>query len=202
MMRTFRRYAASLAAMVLMVLTFGAAAQEIPLVTGEHWMRSSEEVKKAYLVGMANIALVEITYEGPNPLPDSQTVLPRIQRGLKGHTLDGARGLEQVVRGAPRSIAAAGDRNDLVRDGRARPQEIVEEAMKRIAIAAMVAALAVAIGCTNMTPQQQGTVSGAAIGAAAGAGIAAISGGSGWTGAAIGAVAGGVAGNIKGSRQQ
>jgi hypothetical protein len=91
MMRTFRRYAASLAAMVLMVLTFGAAAQEIPLVTGEHWMRSSEEVKKAYLVGMANIALVEITYEGPNPLPDSQTVLPRIQRGLKGHTLDSVR---------------------------------------------------------------------------------------------------------------
>jgi hypothetical protein len=76
MMRTFRRYAASLAAMVLMVLTFGAAAQE---------------VKKAYLVGMANIALVEITYEGPNPLPDSQTVLPRIQRGLKGHTLDSVR---------------------------------------------------------------------------------------------------------------
>ena len=31
----------------------------------------------------------------------------------------------------------------------------------------------VILGCTNMTAQQQGTVSGAAIGAAAGAGIAA-----------------------------
>jgi hypothetical protein len=76
--------------------------------------------------------------------------------------------------------------------------------MKRIGmmVTGLAMAAALAIGCTSMTPQQQGTVTGAAIGAAAGAGIAAISGGSGWTGAAIGAVAGGVVGNIKGSKQQ
>jgi len=74
--------------------------------------------------------------------------------------------------------------------------------MKRMGMKAAIGAALVVIGCTTMTPQQQGTVSGAAIGAAAGAGIAAISGGSGWTGAAIGAVAGGVVGNIKGSKQQ
>ena len=74
--------------------------------------------------------------------------------------------------------------------------------MKRIGTIAAIAMVAGVIGCTTMTPQQQGTVTGAAIGAAAGAGIAAISGGSGWTGAAIGAVAGGVVGNIKGSKQQ
>jgi hypothetical protein len=74
--------------------------------------------------------------------------------------------------------------------------------MKRIAMMAGVALTAVAVGCTTMTPQQQGTATGAAIGAAAGAGIAAIAGGSGWTGAAIGAVAGGVVGNIKGKQQQ
>ena len=72
--------------------------------------------------------------------------------------------------------------------------------MKRLGLIVVIAAGV--IGCTNMTPQQQVTASGAAIGAVAGAGIAAISGGSGWTGAAIGAVAGGVAGNIKGSKQQ
>lgn len=71
--------------------------------------------------------------------------------------------------------------------------------MKKITALALILAAAGLIGCTNMTTQQQGTVSGAAIGAAAGAGIAAIAGGSGWTGAAIGAVAGGVIGNIKGS---
>ena len=74
--------------------------------------------------------------------------------------------------------------------------------MKRIGMIAAIAAAAGVVSCTNMTPQQQGTVTGAAIGAAAGAGIAAIAGGSGWTGAAIGAVAGGVVGNIKGSKQQ
>src|SRR5262249_51357209 len=64
-----------------------------------------------------------------------------------------------------------------------------------------VAAVATVISCTSMTPQQQGTVTGAAVGAAAGAGIAAIAGGSGWTGAAVGAGAGGGVGNIKGSKE-
>ena len=74
--------------------------------------------------------------------------------------------------------------------------------MKRNHIIIAALALVAAVGCTTMTPQQQGTVSGAAIGGLAGAGIAAISGGSGWTGAAIGAVAGGVVGNIKGKNAQ
>ena len=74
--------------------------------------------------------------------------------------------------------------------------------MKRIATTIAASCMLGVLGCTSMTPQQQGTVTGAAIGAAAGAGIAAIAGGSGWTGAAIGAVAGGVVGNIKGKQQQ
>lgn len=74
--------------------------------------------------------------------------------------------------------------------------------MKRIGTIVAVSCALGVLGCTTMTPQEQGTLSGAAIGAAAGAGIAAISGGSGWTGAAIGAVAGGVVGNIKGKQQQ
>ncbi len=72
----------------------------------------------------------------------------------------------------------------------------------RLGLMAGIAAAAIAVGCTNMTPQQQGTLSGAGIGAASGAGIAAISGGNAWTGAAIGGVAGGVAGNIRGGRAQ
>ncbi len=74
--------------------------------------------------------------------------------------------------------------------------------MKRLARWTAVAALALLAACTNMTPQQQGTMSGAGLGALGGAGIAAIAGGDAWTGAAIGAIAGGVAGNIKGGRQQ
>jgi osmotically inducible lipoprotein OsmB len=74
--------------------------------------------------------------------------------------------------------------------------------MKRVGPIAAVMMMTGLAACTSMTPQQQGTVSGAAIGAAAGAGIAAIAGGSGWTGAAVGAVAGGIVGNIKGGKQQ
>ena len=56
-------------------------------------------------------------------------------------------------------------------------------------------------GCTNMTKEEQGTVSGAAIGAAAGVGFTMLTGGNKWTGAAIGAAAGGIAGNIKGRKE-
>lgn len=73
--------------------------------------------------------------------------------------------------------------------------------LKRLGSMMVIVAVAGVVGCTDMTPQQQGTLSGAAIGAAGGAGIAAISGGNVWTGAAVGGVAGGVAGNIRGGRR-
>ena len=65
--------------------------------------------------------------------------------------------------------------------------------MKRVRMILAIGALATISACTNMTPQQQGTMSGA--------GLAAISGGNAWTGAAIGGVAGGVAGNMRGANQ-
>jgi hypothetical protein len=77
---------------VAIVMAAGAAnAQEVPLVTGEHWMRSSEDLKKAYLLGIANVIQVESAYHAANAPPDSQAVTPRFVRGLKGHTLDTVR---------------------------------------------------------------------------------------------------------------
>jgi osmotically inducible lipoprotein OsmB len=70
--------------------------------------------------------------------------------------------------------------------------------MKKYTYPLLAIALGSSVACTNMSGEQQGTLTGAGIGAAAGAGIAAIAGGNGWTGAAVGAVAGGVIGNIKG----
>ena len=76
---------------VVLAVTSGLArAQEVPLVTGEHWMKSSEETKKAYLIGMANIAHVELAY-GTAPASDAQSILPRMVKGLKGQTLDSVR---------------------------------------------------------------------------------------------------------------
>lgn len=79
------------ASIVLAVTTATARAQEIPLVTGEHWTKSSAEMKKAYLVGIANIVLLELAYEGGNPASDAQSMLPRMVKGLKGQTLDSVR---------------------------------------------------------------------------------------------------------------
>ena len=67
-----------------------AQAQEIPLITGEHWTKSTEQNKKAYLVGMTNMLQVEVAYHAGTTPPDAHTVVPRFAKGLKGHTLDGA----------------------------------------------------------------------------------------------------------------
>ena len=79
------------ACMVLAVVSGGARAQEVPMVTGEHWTQSSDQVKKAYLVGIANAIQVETAFEGANPPPDSQSLVPRLSRGMRGQTLDGVR---------------------------------------------------------------------------------------------------------------
>ena len=83
--------AALLAGCAAAVLAGGfAQAQDIPLITGEHWTKSTEQNKKAYLVGMTNMLQVEIAYQAGNTPPESQTVVPRFAKGLKGQTLDGA----------------------------------------------------------------------------------------------------------------
>ncbi len=84
--------AATVAACIALWAVCGVArAQEVPLVTGEHWTKSSEEMKKVYLVGIANITQIEIAYQGSTPAADAQSVLPRLVKGLKGHTLDTVR---------------------------------------------------------------------------------------------------------------
>ncbi len=78
-------------ALTLAVLPGAARADEIPLLTGEHWTKSSEELKKAYLIGIANVVQVDIAYSGPAQPSDAQSIIPRMAKGLKGHTLDSVR---------------------------------------------------------------------------------------------------------------
>lgn len=68
-----------------------AFAAETPLVTGEQWTKSSEDAKKAYLIGIANIVQVESAYAGNNPPADAQSFLPRLAKGMQGQTLDSVR---------------------------------------------------------------------------------------------------------------
>jgi hypothetical protein len=68
-----------------------AEAAEVPIVTGEQWTTSSEAVKKAYLVGLANMVQVEMAYYGRNQPTDAQSFVPRLSKGMQGQSLDSVR---------------------------------------------------------------------------------------------------------------
>ena len=76
---------------ILIVGWGNARADDIPIVTGEHWTKSSDDAKKAYLIGIANLLQIETAYFGANPPTDAQSFVPRMVRGLRGQTLDGVR---------------------------------------------------------------------------------------------------------------
>lgn len=84
--------AACMVLTVAMAVAAGSAqAQEIPIVTGDIWTKSTEPVKKAYLVGMANVLQVENAYQAKNKPTDAQSLVPRAAKGLQGQTLDSVR---------------------------------------------------------------------------------------------------------------
>ncbi|GLZ86410.1 hypothetical protein Pres01_24610 [Metapseudomonas resinovorans] len=84
----------ALALSVTLATAWGA--DEVPMITGEQWTQSSPELKKAYLIGIANAFQVEAAYHATKPPSDEQSLIPRFGRGLKGHTLDTVRdGLDQ-----------------------------------------------------------------------------------------------------------
>ena len=66
-------------------------ADEVPLVTGRQWTESTEQVKKAYLIGIANIVQVERAYYASNAPTDAQSVLPRLSKGMQDQTIDSVR---------------------------------------------------------------------------------------------------------------
>lgn len=74
--------------------------------------------------------------------------------------------------------------------------------MHKLSYFIVIPALALSVGCSNMTPTEQSTLSGAAIGALGGAAIGGLSGGNAGVGAVIGGAAGAVVGNIYGRNQQ
>ncbi len=85
------RTAIFLACLVLVLTWSHAGAADIPVITGEHWTTSSEEMKKAYLVGIANFLQIETAYQAENPPTDAQSIVPRLVKGLQGQTLDSVR---------------------------------------------------------------------------------------------------------------
>ena len=74
--------------------------------------------------------------------------------------------------------------------------------MKNVLFPALLTAFLALSACTNMSPTQQGAVSGGAIGAGAGLGISALTGGSLGVGALVGGALGGVAGGLYGHSKE
>lgn len=76
-----------------MALAMAAAPvrADVQIVNGEQWTQSNEAVKKAYLVGLANMVQVQTAYHGTNPPPDAQSFIPRLAKGMQGETLDSVR---------------------------------------------------------------------------------------------------------------
>jgi hypothetical protein len=81
----------SLTFLTFAVLSNVARADTIPIVTGEQWVHSSDEVKKAYLVGVANMLEIERAYYAGNASADNKDIAPRFAKGMQGQTLDSVR---------------------------------------------------------------------------------------------------------------
>ncbi len=66
------------------------ASEDVPLVDGELWTKSSLAEKKSYLIGSGNLMVVEYLYqEGSKQVPsDDQTVIQRLYKAMDGVTLD------------------------------------------------------------------------------------------------------------------
>ena len=85
------RTAIFLACLVLALTWSHVGAADIPVITGEHWTTSSEEMKKVYLVGIANLLQIETAYHAENPPTDAQSIVPRLVKGPQGQTLGSVR---------------------------------------------------------------------------------------------------------------
>ena len=85
------RTAMTVACMALALVWSSARADEVPLITGEHWTKSSEELKRVYLIGIANVIQIESAYHAATPPSDAQSIVPRFAKGLRGETLDSVR---------------------------------------------------------------------------------------------------------------
>ena len=95
----------SLSFLSLALLGNGARAQSVPIVTGEQWTTSSDEAKKAYLVGIVNLLEVERAYYGGNASASSQNIASRFEKGMQGQTLDSVRqGLDNYYAANPTKI--------------------------------------------------------------------------------------------------
>ena len=65
--------------------TEASAKTEWRIPTGEHWSNATETERRAYVLGILNMAMVEYQLTGPNP--KYRTTVPRLVNALDGMTV-------------------------------------------------------------------------------------------------------------------
>lgn len=98
-MNAVRRLIVFLAALPLLVCSLVPAAfagDDTPVVTGEHWTKSSDGEKSAFLLGMATIIEIEQEIKNGKNSPECVTLVHSWVKGLCPHSITDVReGLDQ-----------------------------------------------------------------------------------------------------------
>lgn len=84
--KTVRRLLGGLILALALATPALAVDYEIPVVTGEHWNKSSAQERKAFLVGAATIIELEQEVQGTPPPPKSTITI--WCKGLSHYTFD------------------------------------------------------------------------------------------------------------------
>ena len=61
------------------------AKQEWQFATGEHWSKATDTERRAYVLGILNMAMVEYQLSGPSP--KHRTTVPKLVKALDGMTV-------------------------------------------------------------------------------------------------------------------
>lgn len=81
-----------------------AVDYEVPVVTGEHWVKSTPQERRAFLVGAATIIELEQEVQGGNP--SKKTTIGVWCKGLSPYTFDQmVTAIDQWYAGHPDKIA-------------------------------------------------------------------------------------------------
>ena len=84
-----------LAALLLLAAPATGIAAEGKFVTGTEWTKSTPELKRAFMLGVANLMSAEHKVQAASKrrLTDRQTAIPRLWRAASSLTLDQAIGI-------------------------------------------------------------------------------------------------------------
>jgi len=98
------RIVSAFAVVLALVFCLGASqasAREVPVVTGEHWVKSTEGERKAFLLGAATIIALEYQVQNGQPEAD-KTLVDTWVPGLTPYTLaDLVKGLDDYYKNNP-----------------------------------------------------------------------------------------------------